>query len=254
MLHRRLLPVSVAFCLLVLPSFISGKRDDLTDYKIKKLGESATLWCNESVQISDAPPNDTFIPVSWMLPNLTVLSASSGKFNVSEDKWSLHVNDVTRAEIGQYHCMLRRMLNETYFTGWYLARLGLNAQGPYFEDLWDKYETNTIIGISAGFGFLALAIGAMLVWHFRYESPPDDEDDKQTNGTPPYMAYDEDSKTEKPVATTYSNEAYDGNYESSEGTEKAQFPAASDATSEPSSDSQSTRDKSGPADDSGTAF
>jgi hypothetical protein len=251
----RLLTVSSVCCLLVLPSLTTGKRDDLKDYKVDELGVSQTLWCNESVQYLEAP-NDT-APISWMLPNLTVLAASAGKFIISDDSWSLQVYNITRDDLGQYHCMLRVKYNETEYSDWYLARLGLNAQGPYFEDLWDKYETNTIIGISAGFGFLALALGAMLVWHFRYISPPDEEDDKQNNGTPPYMAYGVDTKIGEPVATTFSSKSNEG-VDSTEMKEqlnaKSDASAYSNAAFESDSDGQKARDNIGSVNDEGTAF
>lgn len=237
---------------MVLPSFIAGKRDDLTDYKVNRLGVSQTLWCNESVQYYEAP-NDT-VPISWMLPNLTVLASSAGKFSISDDSWSLQVNNITRDDLGQYHCMLRIKYNETELSDWYLARLGLNAQGPYFEDLWDKYETNTIIGIAAGFGFLALALGAMLVWHFRYIPPPEEEDDKQNNGTPPYLAYEADVKAAEPTVITFTNKPSDA-FEATEM--KVQPPATSDSSSahsnvayEPDGDGQ----KPSGNNDEGTAF
>jgi len=218
-------------------SLSAADRDDLKDYKIKNLGETVKMWCNDSVQYLEAP-NDTQ-PVSWMLPNLTVLHVSAGRFEITDTQFALTVHNVTIDDIGQYHCMLRVRLNFSEWADWYLARLGLNAQGPYFEDLWDKYELNTIIGISSGFGFLALAVGAMLVYHFRYISPLDEEDETKqnfANGSTPFGAGIKSDVSEPDVAGTY-NKAYDGD---------ASLPPDSEA---------STSENSVPVDqDDGTAF
>jgi hypothetical protein len=200
--------VAAAVCL----SFCSARRDDLFDYKISELGGTVMMRCNDSVQYRDAP-NDTW-PWSWMLPNLTVLESSWGRFEITDSRWSFTVHNVTIDDLGQYHCMMRIYVNETP-TDWYLGRLGLNAQGPYFQDLWDKYELNTIIGLSSGFGFLALAIGTMLVYHFRYISPPDEEDEsKSSSGTPAtYSAFGAGTKASElePNGTGMVNKAYEGN-------------------------------------------
>jgi hypothetical protein len=167
----RLLATSSVVLLLV-----NGSRDDLYDFKVDELGVTSTLWCNASIQYESAP-NDS-VPVSWMLPDLTVLYTTTGRYNIQNDNMSLIVSNITRDDIGQYHCMLKYpTINSS--EDWYLARVGLNAQGPYFEDLWDKYELNTIIGISAGFGFLACAIAMMVIYHFRWRG---DEEEPLTEG------------------------------------------------------------------------
>jgi len=195
--------VAAAFC----PSLCSARRDDLTDYTVYQLGVTTTLWCNESVQykenIGNDWPNGT-LPESWMLPNLTIIYVSTDRFEITDSKWALTVNNITINDLGQYHCMLRA--NDT----WLLARLGLNAQGPYFEDLWNKYELNTIIGLSSGFGFLALAIATMLVYHFRYISPLDEDDVvKQNTATSMFGAGTMSEMSEPNGAGTF-NKAYDG--------------------------------------------
>jgi len=220
-------------------SFCSAKRDDLFDYKIEELGETVKMWCNDSIQF-EVVPNYTS-PVSWMLPNLTILEQSVDRYVIADSFWSLTVHNVTVEDLGQYHCMMR-VYNESDFPiDWYLAILGLNAQGPYFEDLWDKYELNTIIGLSSGFGFLALAICTMLVYHFRYISLDEDDDTKSNTGTPEaYSAFGASTKSndKESNGTGMVNKAYDGD-------------ASLHADSEPSmSDNTDPTEQ----DDVGTAF
>jgi hypothetical protein len=140
-----------------------GERE-FYDVQILDLGQTAQLYCNESKEYPNAPNMSQ--PIAWMLPNLTILDQSKDRFQLTMDNLTLEVVNVTKEDLGLYHCMLTAE-NVT----WYLCRAGLNAGGPYFEDLWAKYDLNTIIGISAFFGFLALAIATWLLYHFRYIDP-----------------------------------------------------------------------------------
>ena len=115
--------------------------------------QDVTFYCNSSEQI--IPPN--FYPELWMLPDLTNIDKnfSDGRISVLDNGYRLDVRNASRYDLGLYHCMT--------WDGseWYLIKLGLNSRGPYFEDTWEKYETGTIVGISACFGFLA---AAFLIW------------------------------------------------------------------------------------------
>jgi len=170
-----------------------------------------------------------------MLPNLTVLYTSNGRFEITDDKLALTVHNVTVDDIGQYHCMLM-LPGVQEWAGCYLARLGLNAQGPYFEDLWDKYELNTIIGLASGFGFLAAAVATMLIYHFRYI---DEQDETKSSSAKSSTASRVDTKSDAlgPNGAGTYNKAYDGD------------------TSLPPDSDPSTSENSVPVDqDDGTAF
>ena len=145
---------------------VSG-RDDLDDQKVWSLGVTAQLHCNNSAQYPTAPASAE--PVSWMLPNLTVLHVDRGRFQIVNDNWTLKVVNVSQADLGLYRCMLR-----AGDVNWLVLRVGLNtAGGPYFEDLWDKYWRNTVTGLSASFGFLFIATAVCLLYHFRYRQRED---------------------------------------------------------------------------------
>ena len=58
---------------------------------------------------------------------------------------------------------------------WNLVKWGLNMQGPYFEDLWQKYQLNVIIGLSASGGFVILVVLVMLIYTFRWQPPVSDD-------------------------------------------------------------------------------
>lgn len=57
---------------------VTGLRDDFTDITVTSLGGSVMLWCNDSADYTEDVKNNS-IPVSWMLPNLTVLYSSKGQ-------------------------------------------------------------------------------------------------------------------------------------------------------------------------------
>lgn len=88
-----------------------------------------------------------------------------------EDEWFLILTNVSKDDFGLYHCMLRSKVDQS----WTLVRLGLNLQGPFFQDLWEMYQWNTIIGCAAFGGFLILCLLFWLFYHFRWvEEKPED--------------------------------------------------------------------------------
>jgi hypothetical protein len=146
-------------------------QDDFYDSKIQSEWVDATLYCSNTT--TPIPINDTD-PVSWMLPNLTVLYFSSPKFIIQDNNWTLIIRNATADDLGQYHCLIPIKDGTDY----YLVRLGLNAGGPYFEDLWEKYTTNTIIGLSVAGGFAVLCVCLYLLDRFRYRAPEEEEEDR----------------------------------------------------------------------------
>lgn len=138
-------------------------QDDFYDAKIHSEYSDVSLYCSNTTTL---PFNDT-APVSWMLPNLTVIYHSKERFNITNDNWTLTITNATQDDLGQYHCLLPVSGGSDY----YLVKLGLNAEGPYFEDLWEKYMWNTIIGVSAAGGFALLSIFLYLLDRFRYREP-----------------------------------------------------------------------------------
>lgn len=145
----------------------SCARDDFYDEKVSSLGVTAQLYCNNSLQYPTAP--DDALPVSWMLPNLTVLHGDKGRFQLLNNNWTLKVLNVSIDNLGLYYCLLR-----SADVDWLVMRVGLNAAGPYFEDLWHKYWLNTVRGLSACFSFLLIAVVVFLVNHFCYRSGESD--------------------------------------------------------------------------------
>jgi len=145
-------------------------RDDVYSKNVWSLGVTVHLYCNDSTEYKIAASNAE--PVSWMLPDLTVLHGDQGRFQILNNNWTLKIINVSRDDLGMYYCMLHNSNIE-----WLLLRLGLNVAGPYFEHLWDKYWLNTVVGLTASFCSLTVAIPACLVYHFRYR--PQDWDSHQ---------------------------------------------------------------------------
>jgi len=148
---QRLLSISCLLLLLALSHVTS--QDDFLDTKIDGLGSNSILHCTNFTS-NKAYPNDS-LPEAWMLPDFTILYNVTGgpgdRFRMEDNGWSLSISSVEASDIGLYHCMMKTPADE-----WFLVKLGLNAKGPYYEDLWEKYKLNTIIGLSAAGGFLLL--------------------------------------------------------------------------------------------------
>ena len=126
-------------------------------------GNSVSFYCNTSLQ-SNQPPNGS-LPEKWMFNDLT--NAPSGyngtKREISNDGYTMTILNVSTSDFGIYHCMMMTEEME-----WYLIKLGLNVRGPYYEDLWEKYRMNTIIGLSACLGFMLIAIVIIVIYKNRY--------------------------------------------------------------------------------------
>lgn len=130
-------------------AWFSTCQDEFYDTVISDIGTTDRLYCG-NVTEDFTYPNDS-IPEAWMLPNLTVLEDGRGKYQLEDNKWTLRIENIQASDLGLYHCMMKTPESE-----WFLVRLGLNARGPYYANLWDEYELNTIIGLSAAGGFLVI--------------------------------------------------------------------------------------------------
>ena len=121
----------------------------------------------------------------WIAPDMTIMKESySSSFRtldgmagwqVSEDGWELDAFLIQEAHFGFYYCIRSRVSNTDDVIA---IKLAINYQGPYWGDLWEKYETNTIVGLTASGSFLALVIIIMITWHFRYDTKEPEVDRK----------------------------------------------------------------------------
>jgi hypothetical protein len=139
------------------------------DYKIAKLGEDVTMYCNNTSEQAKSIPDDGYKPIFWTLriPDVKMINSSEGRYIVGEDIWNLTIVNTTLDDIGQYHCVLQNDSGE-----YYLVRTGLNSRGPYFEDGWEMYKLNTLIGFCSLIGFLFLTGLLIVLYRFRYIPEP----------------------------------------------------------------------------------
>jgi len=135
-------------------------QDSFVDTTIDRLGTTQRLHCS-NVSESLIYPNDS-IPNAWMLPDLSVLTMPGGKHDFENEKWTLIVRNVSQNDLGLYHCMMI-----TPSQDWFLVRLGLNANGPYYENQWEIYELNTIIGLCAAGGFMLIVLAIYLAYRLK---------------------------------------------------------------------------------------
>jgi len=145
------------FCLLQ----VNGQ-SNFYNKKISELGRAEFLHCSNTSEFN-ATDLDSYQPVAWMLPNLTVLYGSAGNFEFTDGNWTLTIKDVGKEDIGLYNCLL----SDPGLTGssqWKLVRLGLNAGGPYFKSYWEVYKWNTIIGLVSA-GVFCVVVAALYALH-----------------------------------------------------------------------------------------
>ncbi len=87
---------------------------------------------------------------------------------------------VHQEHFGFYYCVRGNETNGNIF----VIKKALNFKGPYFGDLWKKYETNVIVALSSSGSFLVLVILTGLTYHFRYRGDDVSDDDvKKTEGS-----------------------------------------------------------------------
>lgn len=77
---------------------------------------------------------------------------------VNENATELTITLIQEFQFGFYHCIVEDSQGVKH-----TIKKALNYKGPYFGDLWKKYENNVIISCSAAGGFLILAI---ILWVF----------------------------------------------------------------------------------------
>jgi len=148
----------------------------LYDVKVWTLGVNASLHCNDSAQYPSVPHDA--VPVSWMLPNFTVLHGDRGRFKLLDSNWTLNIVDVSTSDLGEYRCLLCKEDVDVHF----VLRIGLNAGGPYFHDLWQKYRSQTVAGLSASFGFLLIAVVVYVAYRLCSQPRDDHSNGPRTSG------------------------------------------------------------------------
>ena len=113
----------------------------------------------------------------WIAPDMTIMRQNYSTsfrtldgmagWQVSEEGWELDAYLIQEAHFGFYYCIRSSAADPDDVVA---VKLAINYQGPFWGDLWEKYETNTIVGLTASGSFLALVIIVMITWHFRYNS------------------------------------------------------------------------------------
>jgi len=172
---------AIALCLVVVSVF-GQAYDDWIKSVDRPINLSVSFNCTEAISDDEGHPRPEGDSRPW--ENATVQywlahtekveigdSIRGGNIFVSPDGWMLTVRNVTREFHGIYHCVMLTDTDDIFMVKW-----GINMKGPYFVDLWDKYEMNVIIGFSAMAGFLVMAAIVLGVYHFRWIDPVQEKD------------------------------------------------------------------------------
>ena len=168
---------------------------------------NVTLVCNDTVVTDD------YEFQYWIAPDMTIM-----KENYSDNFWTLdgwagwEIRDggvhlvaylIQEAHFGFYYCVRERNPDDVY-----VIKKAINYKGPYWGDLWEKYETNTLVGLSASGGFLALCILIAITFHFRYHDDDVTRPEGATYGIEEY-GYSAPHKSDYQEIGGYTNPAFE---------------------------------------------
>lgn len=207
----------VVLCWIVSPaasqSYKSGSWWMQQPYGSNSFNADAEYLATVNLTCTDDSRPDDMDPQYWVLPDLTILGSGDtaeyytldgfATWEVSDNVEYIIITLLQEPQFGFYHCHLTNGVIE------HVVKKSINYEGPYFGDLWAKYEMNVIIGLSAGGGMLLIIIVCYVVYRFRYEEPEtgDPEDKKSYELPHSAMAFNiEDAKNGYP--NEFSNSAY----------------------------------------------
>ncbi len=134
-----------------------------------EFNSNVTLSCNQSLPVGNEPRY-------WIRPDTKIMYAGESEefrtldgmasWRVSDNAYEMIITLVQPEHFGFYYCVTN---DNTSSNSEYVVKLAVNYEGPYWGDLWKKYETPTIVALSASGGFLVLAILLAITWHFRWQ-------------------------------------------------------------------------------------
>ncbi|KAK2159287.1 hypothetical protein LSH36_155g04091 [Paralvinella palmiformis] len=133
------------------------------DYHLSP-GSSRILNCSQS----GSPPVDTWVNVTWILPNLSLIQrgrnhtlADDTMFVLSDDGELLIFENLQPKWYGDYYCVV--LHREPNF---YVKKFGLNSSFYYAAELHRQYERTILILAVASGSLLALItlIFSVVVW------------------------------------------------------------------------------------------
>ena len=143
-----------------------------------KYAHNITMVCN------DSSITDLDVVQYWIRPDLHVMFPGDFEYFYTLDGyagWSVNATTgdldvviVQESQFGFYHCVL---LSDNVSSNVHVVKKALNYEEAYFGSLWDSYELNTIIGVSAAAGFALICVCLMLICKYRVNPDDDDDDD-----------------------------------------------------------------------------
>lgn len=129
---------------------------DNTDFNARvEYGDNYNLTCED--ERLEGLPYDVLY---WVIPDMTIMRGGDyldfktldgqAGWQVSNDANFINLFIVTEYHFGFYYCLVEQGGEEI------MVKRAVNYQGPYFDDLWDDYRLNTIVGCSAALIFLGI--------------------------------------------------------------------------------------------------
>lgn len=192
--QANMLPLRITLALLLVTLACHVRADDWMEepygdssFNTRALfNTNVTLICNET----NVPDDYAFR--YWIAPDLTIMPQNySDSFRTLDGMAGWEVNDdgmeltaflIQEAHFGFYYCVKQDFNGDVR-----VIKKAINYKGPYWGDLWEKYETQTIVGLSASGGFLAFVILIGITWYFRYQGDVTDEDESKYHRSSDYQ-------------------------------------------------------------------
>ncbi|ELT89326.1 hypothetical protein CAPTEDRAFT_225776 [Capitella teleta] len=140
--------------------------DDSFNTKAEYL-DNATLDCS-----NDTIVQEDYEVQYWILPDLQHMGKGEedmfltidgiAGWKVSDDGKTMDIILVQENQFGFYYCIVSNHNNT------FTIKRALNYKGPYFGDLWEKYEDNVIVACSSSVAFAVLSIFFCVVYEKKY--------------------------------------------------------------------------------------
>ncbi|XP_059151172.1 uncharacterized protein LOC131937625 [Physella acuta] len=142
-------------------------------------GSTANLTCRSH---DFRPSHHVTERYQWMLPSNHLIDVNTID-DMNDDRYELWnngsillVKNIDKEDFGFYFCLV--MLGEQKSVQ-RIVKLGINVDGPYFGDMWDKYSGNLKTGLISG-GIVALVMAMFCYNYDQYQAKHDKPAVRQT--------------------------------------------------------------------------
>uniref|UniRef100_A0A0B7A588 Ig-like domain-containing protein n=1 Tax=Arion vulgaris TaxID=1028688 RepID=A0A0B7A588_9EUPU len=159
--------------LLFMISAITGSEYGTKNWNQKLMYKAtANLTCEDA---NFDPMRQQDANYHWLLPSGEVVGIvtqpSNDRYNFVNNGSTLLIKSIDKTDFGVYFCLVTTNSERLVYRS---IKLGLNVDGPYFGDLWERYSPNLKMGfLASGVVFLIMSMFCYNLSQFqdRYDRP-----------------------------------------------------------------------------------